>query len=1151
MAINLTNYFRNRKQNLKDVAHLGQLAFTFAAVTISTVPLHANSLHAEEANHHVSHHGENLKHSSPNLSLNFAEQKDVIVRGVVNDGEGNPLPGASVVIKGTSIGTSTDFDGNFELKTSDLYNKTLVFSFIGMTSKEVVYKGQKKMTIVLSDDTKLLDEVVVTGYQTISKERATGAYSKIGDDILSKRPVTNITSALTGMVPGLSTNVDGNGNINLMVRGKGTLSGDSTPLIVVDGFAIDEGLESINPNDIQDITVLKDAASTSIYGARAANGVIVITTKRSKEKKIRVSYNAFIKLSDKYDLDYSMRMLDSKTQINRDRALIQNGLINNLPAEGDWRKDFSLAQSLLLENKLGRGLSDEELNRELERLAGYDYKDDVNKYLLRNAFEQQHNISIEGSSERNSFRLSVLYSNDLTGYKYNSINKGIITLNDLYKFNDKLTLGVNSTINLSKFCLNGSSYNEMRGLITPYQRLIDDSGNFTSMPSSYYGPYRQYMEDRMPYKNWNYNNLEEARNRDKSFDKLGLRLQTKLNYKINDNFNFSTQFQYTTNKIHNRVLNSEKTFYVRDLVNTFSSNKTDKGGTTYLYHPEGFDKGAILQESNYTNSSYNFRAQLDYKKSFGKHHLSFLLGTEVIANEFVSPPQRQIMGYDPDTFTGNTFDFTKDLVYHNRNQGQTNLAGIFGNGFRNETRTYNRFFSGYFNAAYSYDDKYTASLSMRTDASNFVSASTQDKFSPFWSIGSMWNIHKENFIRDNYDFINRLSLRSSFGVVGLPAARSSLSALTTLGYGINREYGENIPYANIISYGLSDLTWEKSYTFNVGVDFSMFRNKFYGSLEFYNKKSTDVISQRKVSTIINPNKILSGNFSDVLNRGVEMQLGVQFEPVKGLQWNSTLNASYNYNEVLKFDNPNNIASTYLGSNFFVEGRPTDHLYTYRWLGVDDKGAGIVSINGERTVLDKTIPSNNTIDYQAGETVDDFLDYQGRVTPVVYSSLINSLKYKNFSLTFIVSGKFGHKFMLPGIQTGYLSYGNYSASKTTELGWTRENPNTATPMTTPSTQEDADLMKENGNNWKNYYNRGSDLVRNASFIRFEEIYFGYDLPKSFLSKCHLNGATIYAQLKNVGLLWTANKENIDPEYIPRVSSVVKPPRTYTIGLNIKF
>lgn len=1082
-----------------------------------------------------------------------AQQRLSIVTGTIKDKQGNLLPGVSVFIKGKQIGVSTDIDGKFELKFENTKGTVIQISFIGMKTVEIAYRGQQKLNIILEEDSEQLEDVVVTGFQTLSKERATGAYSKVSLDVLDKSPVTDITSTIANLVPGLTSDVDNNGNTNLIIRGKGSLTGGSYPLIVVDGFPIEGNLSSLNPNDIMHVTVLKDAASTSIYGARAANGVIVVTTKKAKKDEFNVSYSGFVKIADKYDLDYSLGMLNSKEQINREIALMNNLMFSSIPGEGRWRQGYSYSQSLLIENNQGRGLSDQAMMRELNRLKELNYKDDYNKYLLRNPLMHQHNISISGKGERNTYRLSAMFDQNLTGYQYNRNNKYLISLYNLYKFNDKLSIGFNTSVNIKDSQMNGANLNEIKSSVSPYQQLVDENGDYIDMPSAgYYLPYRQYIQDRMPYKNWRYNILEEARNRDNNFNSNSIRLQTQLDYKIFEGLNLTSQFQYELFNDHWKNFSSEKTFYVRNLVNSFSSNKTDKGGTTYDYHPEGFSKGGILFERNTKKTAYNYRTQIEYKKEIlAKHNISILAGTELISSEYIRPSERQIMGYDPLTFTGNTFDFTKELEYHNVNEGKTTIGDVFNkpNSLRNEYREYNRYFSGYFNFAYSYDDKYSVSASMRTDASNFVSKSVKEKFSPFWSVGSMWNLHQENFIRDNYGWINRLSLRASYGVVGLPAARQNLSTLTTVEYGINNTYGANIPFANIVSYGLLNLTWEKTNTFNFGIDFSFLSNKFFGSLEFYNKFSTDVIAAKSVAAMINPNKVLSGNFAKVLNRGIELQLGSNYQISKDLSLDGLLNISYNHNEIKSFDYRNNIINNYLGGATFIEGKPIDYLNTYHWVGVTDSGAAIIRVNGNDISIDKQIPSNeiNTIDYVKGQNIYNILEYSGRKTPSVSSTLRNSFKYKNFELITTVSGKFGHKFLMPGIIGGNITQYNYTTSKASVNDWANSN----IPKTNPEENVDNSLLKTYGSLWAYYYNNSTANVRDASFIKFNDIYFGYTLPKETLSRLKLQNVTLYAQMSNVGLLWTANKENIDPEYIPRITNTVKPPKTYTFGLKVTF
>ena len=752
------------------------------------------------------------------VSANVALAQSPIT-GTVNGEDGKPLYGVTVKVKGTLKAVITDLDGKYSIQAES--TDVLEFTFIGLTKQEVKINGREIIDINMGEDVEMLGDVVVTGFQTISKERATGSFSVVNEKILEKRPVSDISSALKGLAPGLA----GDNFENFKIRGQGSLTGGSKPLIVVDGFPIDGDFSTINPNDIANINILKDASATSIYGARAANGVIVIITKQVKnEGEIKVSYNGFISVSEKYDLDYAANIMNSKEQIERERRFFDLGYYSALPGnQGFWNQVYSPSQDLFFEHLAGN-ITEKERDDELNRLSKYSFIDDYSKYLLRNEFKQQHNITISGKTKSNTFRLSGLYINDLTGYTYNNNDKFIFNISNIYKFNNKLSYEFNTNINYNKSNINGDSFNSS---LSPYQRLLDDKGNYTNMPNSnsYYTPKRELLEERMPYKNWRYNILEEANNRNNTSESLAIRIQNKLNYKILNGLNLSAQFQYEKRNNESKSILSEKTFFIRNRVNRFSSNDNGKGGTQYEYKENGFDKGGSLVTVSSNREAYNFRTQLDFNKEiFPDHRVVGLMGIELISNSQINLPRREILGYDNKTFVGGVFDYTKDVSSFDNSINGRPVSEYTYSRF-NETRYFNRFFSGYLNLAYSYKNKYNVNTSIRTDASNYVSKSVKDKFSPFWSLGASWNINKESFIKDNINFIDRLILRATYGVVGLPAARDNLSTLTTLEYGQNSEYVNNLNYAGINSYGLNSLDWEKSYTTNIGIDYAIFKNK--------------------------------------------------------------------------------------------------------------------------------------------------------------------------------------------------------------------------------------------------------------------------------------------------------------------------------------
>ncbi len=352
------------------------------------------------------------------------------VKGTVRDADGEPIPGASVVVKGTQVGVATDIDGRFEIRVDDKPGLTFVVSFVGMKNKEVVVGKNEVLVVVLESDTKALDEVVVTGFQTISKERATGSFDVISTEQLS-RPASDLSSRLVGVTAGVQNNLDENGNLVFEIRGQTSLNKDNArPLIVVDGFPVEGEFSSINPNDVESVTILKDAAAASIWGARSANGVIVVTTKRGKagaKKGAIIEVSAFAKISPKIDLDYYNPLASSAEVIEYERKGFETDFFGGpwAPIDDSYQnaqKSYSQAVVAMNEHRLGY-LSAESLEQTLAKLGRQNNKEQIKEYLLQNPLTHQYNVNISGATERMNNMLSLMYESDRDGFKENKKDK--------------------------------------------------------------------------------------------------------------------------------------------------------------------------------------------------------------------------------------------------------------------------------------------------------------------------------------------------------------------------------------------------------------------------------------------------------------------------------------------------------------------------------------------------------------------------------------------------------------------------------------------------------------------------------------------------------------------------------------------------------
>lgn len=560
------------------------------------------------------------------------------IRGQVLDNEDIPLVGADVLVKGTTAGVYTDVDGYYEIEVPDNPEVSLVFNFFGMKPHEELIGSRDRINVILFPDVEMLDAVVVTGYQTISKERTTGAFAKVNSEQFETQRISNVSTMLEGRVAGLT---DG------QIRGVTSMNGLTTPLYVIDGFPVEkttndgygnwvESVPDINPEDIQSITVLKDAAAASIYGARAANGVVVITTKRAQKDQMNVSFSATLSIQP-YSTYADKYLADAATMVELEREwAAQNP---NLQGAGA----AAYAQGLLDDNTfttqgirtLLRGyagqMTQSEVDAQLAALAamGYSYYDDIKRYGTRNPFSQQYNLSFGRGSEKNTFNASITYRNNLESDKYTDNDDIGINIQNTTQITKWLTLDVGTYLNYGSgstqsFSLFSPGYTYM-----PYDRLVNGDGSY----------YTNRQEDRYSAYNMSILNSNGLYNLDITpLDEIGMNLTRQKNFsnrtyarlaiKFTDWLKYTASFQYEYANYATEQLRSKDSYDVRNTVNTYASANGD--GTATFNIPYG----NIYFTSNNITRAYNFRQQLDFNKTFAdKHEVTALVGTETRENK--------------------------------------------------------------------------------------------------------------------------------------------------------------------------------------------------------------------------------------------------------------------------------------------------------------------------------------------------------------------------------------------------------------------------------------------------------------------------------------------------------------------------------------
>ena len=1048
-------------------------------------------------------------------------QQQKTINGTVNNESGNPLFGVTVLNTNSQRGVFTDENGKYVIQASP--KDTLEFSFIGFHKEIILVNDQITIDIILKEEIGILEEVVIvsSGYQVINKERATGAYTKVSEEQLEK-PTTNMGSRLIGSAAGLQAFVDENGDPEFQIRGQTSLFANQDPLIVVDGFPIQGGFNSINPNDVESVTVLKDAAAASIWGARSSNGVIVVTTKRvAKESPLKVQFSTFTKIGKKLDLDYINPLASSSETVdyeiesyNKWRAPIPGPVVINYHFF-----TWSQLATALFEYQQGR-ISEAEKDAIIARLRTSSNKGQIKDDLLASPISTQYNVNISGGSKNMSNSLSLMYE-DNQSYFQETYNKEYMlnyrTTANIFKW---LDFNASAMIQKNKITSNGVSLSDIQSM-SPYDMLRDENGNLINVTTNYYWPIIERMvpTELFPYQDWTYNPIQEIHNRDITNEINNVRLHGGLKFKIMPELSIDTRLQYESINSNYQAIYNENTFYVRNTVNTTSSWDRATNEITL-----NLPMGGILNRSGAKTEVYDFRAQLNFEKIFAeKHHINFIGGTEILdahTNSFSDPTR---YGYNETSLqTG---------IFPNGTTGTKGWLGASQNfsyspSFR---KTTDRFFSLYSNLEYTFDNKYTLSGSYRTDASNLITDLPEYRYDPFWSIGMSWQLKNEAFLKD-VSWINRLTLRGTYGFNGNIDKSTSFKPLISVSSSPDVYTGDYT--ASVSSFGNPSLRWEKTGTWNVGLDYSLFRGTLFGSLDVYKKEGKDLIASITIPAV-NGTSSQKFNNAEMVNKGVEITLGI-FQKIKGddITWRGNLNFSYNNNKITNLYVTNYVASGLVngGTNAYVEGENAQTLWTYIYGGLD--------ANGKPTHLG---PDGTQYNFNVQALPGDDLAYvanKGTLVAPYILGFTSDFDIYDFNLSFILTGKFGHMFKRQSF--------NYKGLFTTRvlpnssLSEVRNaDPSEMIPLPT-SDQEPTYYL------WDRYYPYMDYLAESASHLRMQEINLTYNLPlnKIFNSSAI---AQIFVQGNNLFTI-KANDYGEDPEY-PLGS--IKPEPTITFGTKLTF
>ena len=1061
-----------------------------------------------------------------------------IVTGTVMDGEmeGEPLIGATVSIGDGKVGqgTITDYNGHFSLKVP-AGTKKLTVSYVGYESKVITLTASTNdYSIQLPADSKSLSEVVVTGYQKIDRRKLTASVSQLNISDEAVGAVKNIDQALAGQIAGLSS-VSASGApgapVKIRIRGTASINGVQEPLWVLDGIpmegnevpAVDNlndiddiyqtSIAGLNPSDIDNITVLKDAAATAIYGARAANGVIVITTKKGKEGRPVINFSTKLTYSPKISID-RLNLLNADEKVGLELDLLNSnytyrehkgGVANildelgefNAYKTGGWDALSATAQARI--NQL--------------RTINTDWND----ILFRSVLNQEYNASISGGSDRSHYYASTGYYKELGVVKGVENNRYNVTLKSDFRINKILKLGLSVFANQRK----QDSY-------------MTDTGGFTNpvyysrRANPYFQPYNadggynydhnvQGRENEAP----DFNIFEENTNTSKERIDRSVMAIFDAEFQFNKYLKLTTQFGYQyDNYTIDRYAGQES--YAMRKAKEYASYTIDGVYKTIL--PDG----GMTRKTQSNANQWTWKAMLEWNRRLADiHDVELMAGTEVRHTE-TETLTSTAYGYDARTLT------TQPVLFPTEN-----IARQYP--LHEETHLENAYVSWFATGSYTLLYRYTLGASVRFDGSDVFGVAKKYRYLPLYSVSGLWRAKEEKFLR-NVKWLSELSLRASYGIQGNIDKNTSPYLIGTF------QKTTILPGSveTVISAETApnpDLKWEKTSNINLGLDLALLKNRIHLSVDYYYRKSTDLISSRKLP-LETGFAYTSVNWASMKNSGWEIGLNTQNIKTKNFSWTTSLNLGFNTNEVLNETVAEN--STYPGR----EGYPVGALFAYKTAGLDADGYplfvakdGSIQTATEFFQLNRFGASTLTAEEQR-----NLYTYMGSEDPKCSGGLINNFEYKNWQLGINFMFNIGMKVRVqPSYSPTYFDRG-LNTNHDILNRWTSTNTNTDMPALMVNTTERAAEYTH----YSEYstYSMLDTWVKNCTYWRLQSLRLGYKLPKEWLQKVGINSASVSLEGRNL-LVFASNYDNyLDPETMgnPYAQPIA---RSIIFGLNVNF
>lgn len=1081
-------------------------------------------------------------------------QKVRVVTGHVYDPGKEALVGVTVAVKGsTSGGAITDENGRYMILVPNESGTVIVFSSIGFEKKEVAVGDKKVIDVTMTEKSAYLDEVVVTGYQNVNRRELASAVSQIEMDEIKLSDKFSIDQMLAGQVAGMSVTTTGGGpsaTPKIRIRGTSSLYGNTAPLWVLDGIILDDNsvnwdasgnldplaedaqylvgnaIAGVNPNDIESITVLKDASATAIYGVQAANGVIVVTTKKGRNGPAQVTYNGSVSINQRENYR-RLYLMDAGERVQLSKDLLDSRLSYT-------RKDFNLGYEMLKAQYDAKKLTRSQFDAAVTEMI--DRNTDWFDLLFRNAVTQNHTLSLSGGNESSTYYSSVGAS----------ISQG--TAREEVSKRYTATLKVNSWISPKVyigFQLNGS--------------ITDNQGYHSSFnPDSYaretartipaynadgslffYRPYESFSTSNMANQTYAFNALHESQTTGNYADLASLTGLMNFVWKIYDGLRYEMTGSYVYNATKTTTWAQEDSYYVNQL-RGYVFDELEFGSS--FWNESVIPQGGVLSKSEATKTTLDIRNTLSYSKDF-KGHLVSALATSEIRSVITDGFSGTHYGWMPERGQVISPSYTDAYIVDLKNGAFTPVITD------NRANTVSWIFSG----IYSYKDKYTLNANVRMDGSNQFGENPKYRFLPIWSVAGKYALTNEAFMKPYEDWLSYLALRLSYGIQGNVDKGTSPDLVMQIG---SIDSNTGMATSTVAYWPNEDLRWEKTTQYNVGLDFSFLLDRITATVDFYKKVGTDMIVNKTISAV-NGYTIRKINGGNVNNSGVE--LAVKFTPLQTKDMRLVIGFvhSYNKNELIKAnDETNNTRENMLSGSALIEGEALGTIYSYPFAGLDHETGLPVFYdkkgNTSATWLSKTY-KNYTLYEDEIELVKS-----GVVSPPHTGGINLEYRWKEWILRGSFTYSLGAVNRLPFI------YGDYDSVFDPEKNVTREilnrwrEPGDELHTNIPALYDDNTYtnlgirpMRANVDHiyGTSMYDYSTARVCSTNNLRLRSLSLSYIFNKKVLKKMHLSNFQISAQANNLFIIADKRWHGFDPEQGSSANSSI--PRTYSLSVTIGF